>query len=297
VFIVIYLIVDVHTHLPKFREKAKDKEENDRREREHREKIRRNRAIGVITDEGLTSWEDHWDAVSVVDKAIVFGIAYLGDKENVNDIVAEYVALHPNKIIGFMSVDPNDPNCVEEMRRAYSDLKLKGLKVGPVYQNFHPHSEKANRVFREAERLGLPVMFHQATSPRSNNLLELAQPLLLEKIAHSFPDLKIIYAHMGHPWWRDVILTIRRNPNMYADISAMFYHPWDFYNALELAYEWGQLDKLLFGSDFPVATPKETMEGLRNVNDILEGTKLPRIPRKAIEAIINRNSLELLGID
>ena len=290
------MIVDMHTHLPRHRERAKDKAENDKREHEFRIRIRTGRATGPISDEGRTSWEDHYDAMKPVDKAVVFGIARHGAEPNVNDITAEYVKMYPDKMVGFLSVDPNDPNCIEEMRRCVNELGLKGLKTGPVYQSYHPDSYKATLVFKEAEKLGIPVMFHQATTPSPLNLLELAQPLLLEKVAHQFPDLKIVYAHMGHPWWREVIMIIRRNENVYADISANFYHPWDFYNSLELAHEWGQLDKLLFGTDFPVTTPKETINGLRHINDMLEGTKLPRISDDAIEDIINRDSLRLLGI-
>ena len=291
------MIVDVHTHLPQYRERAKGKAKNDKREHEYRMRIRKNRSIGPISDEGRTSWEDHYDAMKFVDKAIVFGIARLGAEQNVNDLTAEYVKIHPDKMIGFLSVDPNDPNCIEEMRRCINEMGLKGLKTGPIYQSYHPDSYKATLVFKEAEKLDIPVMFHQATTPSHLNLLELAQPLLLEKVAHQFPDLKIVYAHMGHPWWREVIMIIRRNENVYADISANFYHPWDFYNSLELAHEWGQLDKLLFGSDFPVATPKETIDGLRHNNDMLEGTRLPRIPEDAIEEIIHRDSLKLLGVE
>jgi hypothetical protein len=44
-------------------------------------------------------------------------------------------------------------------------------------------------------------------------------------------------------------------------------------------------------------TPQETIEGTRRVNDILEGTKLPRVPEDEIEAIIHRDSLTLLGLN
>jgi predicted TIM-barrel fold metal-dependent hydrolase len=290
------MIVDVHTHLPKYKERAENKAENETREREFRVAVRKSRTLGTISEEGRTSWTDHFEAMKIVDKAIVFGIARYGKTQNVNDVIAEYVKKHPNKIIGFLSVDPNDPKCIEEMRRSVNELGLKGLKTGPLYQGYHPDSYKATLVFKEAERMGIPVMFHQATAPGYENLLEVAQPLLLEKVAHQFPDLKIIYAHMGHPWWREVLMVVRRNKNTFADISANFYHYWDFYNSLELAREWGQLDKLLFGSDYPVTTPKETMNGIRSINNMLEGTKLPRIPDEMIEEIINRDALDLLGI-
>jgi len=57
------------------------------------------------------------------------------------------------------------------------------------------------------------------------------------------------------------------------------------------------LHKLLFASDFPVATPKETIEEMRRVNEILEGTKLPLVPEDEVEAIIHRDSLSILGLD
>jgi predicted TIM-barrel fold metal-dependent hydrolase len=63
------------------------------------------------------------------------------------------------------------------------------------------------------------------------------------------------------------------------------------------ATEWNVLDKLLFGSDYPVTNPEENINALRRINHIVEGTNFPRVPEAAIEAIIYRNSLELLGLE
>ena len=67
-------------------------------------------------------------------------------------------------------------------------------------------------------------------------------------------------------------------------------------NAMRLATEWSVLHKLLFASDYPAATPEETMAGLRAVNAPVAGTPLPKIPVEAIEEIIHRDSLKLLGL-
>jgi predicted TIM-barrel fold metal-dependent hydrolase len=53
---------------------------------------------------------------------------------------------------------------------------------------------------------------------------------------------------------------------------------------------------VLFGSDFPFFTPQQTMDSFRNINALTEGTKLPRIPEADIEAIIHRNTPEILGL-
>ena len=56
------------------------------------------------------------------------------------------------------------------------------------------------------------------------------------------------------------------------------------------------MHKLLFGSDYPVTTPKETMDELRKINRFTEGTNLPKIPEDEIEELIKRDSLKLLDI-
>ena len=83
---------------------------------------------------------------------------------------------------------------------------------------------------------------------------------------------------------------------LYADVSAQFYRPWQYYHGMRLATEWSVLDKLLFGSDYPVATPQETMDGLFAINKIAESSGLPRIPEDALHAIVNRDYPVLQGV-
>ncbi len=91
----------------------------------------------------------------------------------------------------------------------------------------------------------------------------------------AFPDLTVIMAHIGHPWQVDCIAVVRKHPNIWADVSGSVLRPWGHYNAMRAATEWGVLDKLLFGSDYPASTPTETMERLRDVNSVIRGTALP----------------------
>ena len=77
------------------------------------------------------------------------------------------VRAHPAKLIGFMSVHPRDPHVLDEMDRATGDLGLRGIKLGPNYQNFDPLGDDAARVFARAEELGLPILMHQAIATRN----------------------------------------------------------------------------------------------------------------------------------
>ncbi|MFZ4386336.1 MAG: amidohydrolase, partial [Chloroflexota bacterium] len=61
--------------------------------------------------------------------------------------------------------------------------------------------------------------------------------------------------------------------------------------------EWAVLHKLLFGSDFPVATPQETIDAIPHINDLLEGTALPRVPVDELMQVVHRDALDILGLD
>ena len=65
-----------------------------------------------------------------------------------------------------------------------------------------------------------------------------------------------------------------------ADVSAQFYGPWSMYNGFRLAYEWALTDRLLFASDWPVTTPKESVAGLRDFNEFAALRYLPAVPEE-----------------
>jgi len=64
-----------------------------------------------------------------------------------------------------------------------------------------------------------------------------------------------------------------------------------------LAQEYGVWHKLLFGSDYPFTTVDASLEGMRKLNDMLEGTRLPRLNMEKMEEMFERDTLRLLGIE
>ncbi len=290
-------MIDVHTHTPRHRvPPAVVTESNSKPWR---------------PDQSPTTahtWSDYDTAMADVEMSICFNIASdprLGSPDDgslqyparqANEDTAAFVRANPSKRIGFLTVHPHDPHVLDEIDRGVQELGLRGIKLGPNYQNFDPTGPEAFVVYARAQQLGLPILFHQGTSPVQFADLDFAHPRHIDRVAIAFPRLKMVLAHIGHPWQADCCVVIRKHPNVYADISANFYRPWSYYNALRIATEWGVLPKLLFGSDFPIATPAETLAALWTVNDILAGTALPPVPLAELEKIPVRNSLELLGL-
>jgi predicted TIM-barrel fold metal-dependent hydrolase len=235
------------------------------------------------------------EATRECDKVVVFGIrAPFTGFDVPQQVIADFVRQHPDRFIGWCSVDPNDPDCVDRLVHCVDDLGLRGLKLGPIYQNFDPQDPKHLPLFKKAEALGIPVIWHQGTSFVRQGPLKYSNPIRLEDIAVACPDLTMIIAHMGHPWEAECVVLIRKHANLYADISALHYRPWRHYQAFITAMEYGVEHKLLFGSDFPSATPSQVIAGLHKVNDIVEGTRMPRFPDEAIHNIIYENWKQVL---
>jgi predicted TIM-barrel fold metal-dependent hydrolase len=64
-----------------------------------------------------------------------------------------------------------------------------------------------------------------------------------------------------------------------------------------LVQEYGIWDKVLFGTDYPFTNVDATLAGLRGLNRMVAGTGMPRLSEEAIEQMIYRDSLPLLGLD
>jgi predicted TIM-barrel fold metal-dependent hydrolase len=292
-------MIDIHTHTPRF-------------EREVPASLREGVGSALWNPSGarpaVVTWGEYEAELAMVDRAIVFNIAqhptanrrvnepYVVEAPTVNDETAAFVRSNPEKYIGFLSVHPDAPGMLEEAERARTELGLRGLKLGTNYQNVDPQGENAFRLFAWAEQHRMPVLLHQGTSPVQFADIDYAHPRHTDRIASAFPDLPIIMAHIGHPFCLDALMVARKHPHVYTDISGCALRPWGFYQAMVAALEWGVLGKVLFGSDYPASTPAETLARLRAVNDAWPGGGAPKIPEEAIEAIVERDSLALLGL-
>lgn len=241
--------------------------------------------------------EEHQAAVSTAAKFAVIGIKWGRLGANVpNDFISDYVQEHADRAVGFACVDPNDRNAAGELERSVRRLGLRGLKLSPVYQGFHPLSPEAWAVYDLANDLGIPVMFHQAAAFATQSVLEYGNPVLLDKVARTYPNLRIILAHLGQPWVEETVQMLRKHKNVFSDLSARYYRRWQFYNAMRLALDYGVTDQLLFGSDFPMQTTSAAVDSFFGVNDPGNIGSLPPISERVIEDILYRRPLGLLGL-
>ena len=211
--------------------------------------------------------------------------------------VADYVAAHPDSLIGFLSVDPTQKGWEKELYVGHQELGLKGIKLLPMYAGFMPDDSILDPLWSYASEHTLPVLLHTGTTFVSQAPLACTLPRHLDQVAIRYAEVKIILAHLAHPYEAECVAVIRKHPNVYADISALHYRPFQLYNSLMLVQEYGVWDKVLFGTDYPFTTVNESIAGLRHLNRMLDGTALPRLDENKIEGMISRETLSILGLE
>ncbi|MHC4483141.1 MAG: amidohydrolase family protein [Planctomycetota bacterium] len=239
---------------------------------------------------------EHLAAAETVDVCIVLAAAGESSEE-ANKRLSEYVNKHKEKMVGFALVEPTkDKTGVKNLTSVSNKLGLKGAVVYCSSCGFHPAHSRAMRFYESAEELGLPVFFHNGAPLGPGAILDYAQPFLLDEIARQFPALKIVIGTMGAPFVDQALSMVAKHENVYADLTIKPSNVWQVYNIVVSAYECGVMDKLLFGSGFPFGRAGECMETLLGFNKLLGDTDLPTVPRGDIRGVIERDTLEVLGI-
>ncbi len=282
------MIIDMHSHAWQFPEHF-----DERFRQQARDVARADRDLDLSV-----TYESYRAGAQTTDKTVVFGGKARLSGVWVDDAyVAEYVAAHPDRLIGFLSVDPTQDGWQEEMRYGHRELGLKGIKLLSMYAGFYPQDPRLDLLWQYASDNQLPVLLHTGTTFVAQAPIDCTLPRHLDPVATKYPDVKIVMAHLSHPYEGECVAVIRKHPNVYTDVSALHYRPFQFYNSLMLVQEYGVWHKLLFGSDYPFTTIDASIAGIRSLNEMLEGTALPRLDGDEIEALIHRDSLKLLGLE
>jgi hypothetical protein len=197
-----------------------------------------------------------------------------------NEQIAELCQIN-RRFIGFASVDPLREGAVADLEHAIRGLGLRGLKLAPGMQEFYPADRACYPVYKKAEELGIPILFHAGMSWEPGTEAKYGQPIHFEDIAHDLPKLNIVLAHLAWPWVVEAVSLALKYPNVYLDTSALYFdNPRDFVayamkQQVPLSvWERSLRKQLLFGSNYPRVEIKNMVWAVQALGLSEECTKL-----------------------
>lgn len=201
-----------------------------------------------------------------IDRSVIFGFSFndMGLCRYVNDYVIEKIKDYPKELIGFMSVVPNHKEAVYEIERCYK-AGLRGIgELFPAGQSFRIDEYEDTRAFGECcKHYNLPVIIH-TNEPVGHYYAGKTETSLkqIETFIEHHPELSIILAHFGGGIFTyELMKEVRAKfANVYYDnAAAVFLYDPKIYSIMR---ELGLMDKLLFGSDFPLLSPSRYEDSL-----------------------------------
>ena len=195
-----------------------------------------------------------------VDKSVVFGFPWK-TKETFqlqNDYIMEVVARHPDRLIGLCCFDPAHKEAVPETERCIKG-GLSGIGEIAFYESGIDDTalDKLSPLMEICRDKDLSFLIH--TNEPVGHSYPGKTPNTLKQIydlVKRFPENKIVLAHWGGGIFFFNLLKkdVKEHlDNVYFDTAAspFLYDPQIYRYAKEIA----GLDKILFGSDFPLLKP------------------------------------------
>ena len=195
-----------------------------------------------------------------------------------NDIVRAAVQKYPDRLIGYVWVNPYDGDkAIAEIKVAINDWGFQGIKLHPLIHAFIPSDEMVLPIMEQAREFKIPVLFHTGHPPFS-------LPWQIGEVAELFPDVPIIMGHMGHGhgcYIQGTINTAKKYANLYLETSGMPMH-----TKIKEAYEQVGSDRVLYGSDVPFHHHSVEMQRVR----------VSGLDDSALENIFYNNAVKLFGL-
>jgi predicted TIM-barrel fold metal-dependent hydrolase len=260
------MIIDFHVHTAYYRKRTPD----------YLDLLRQ--GWGERMDWMLQTFSDPQAFVGLMDEVgvdyavILAELAPITSGIAANEDVAQFCA-HSPRLIPFASIDPNaSQKPVDELEELVRNQGFKGLKLYPTYQHFYPNEVKIYPLYAKAQELDIPVLMHIGSSIFTGSRLKYGDPIYIDDVAVDFPELKVLQAHSGRPFWYEKAFALSRiHENVYMEISGL--------PPQKLLTYFPKLEriahKVIYGSDWPsVPTFKENIIALQGLNMSTEAKRM-----------------------
>jgi len=189
-----------------------------------------------------------------------------------NHFVYNAIAAHPDRLYGYVCVNPHEGPAAVAMMREGFDRGCRGVKLAPLVHRVTFDLPALAEIAEECGQRGFPVYTHVVPQPGATTADFAA-------LAGRHPGTNFVLGHMGFgPGDADAIDFAATLPNFYLETSQ------GNYLILGDALAKAGAARLVFGSEFPLSHPKVELEKIL----------LLKSPRQ--DEIVRGNILRLLGL-
>jgi predicted TIM-barrel fold metal-dependent hydrolase len=182
--------------------------------------------------------------------------------------VAEICARYPDRFSGLAGIDPfRGMQQLRDLETAVEEFDFIGAHLYPHWFELAPDAAQYYPTYAKCCELDVPIMMQVGQNliyQKDVRLPSVARPILLDRVAIDFPELKIIGIHIGIPWTDEMIAMAWKHRNVFIGVDAYAPRYWPP-NLVHYLNTYGK-HKVLFGTDFPVIDPERAMQEISALN-------------------------------
>jgi len=195
------------------------------------------------------------------------------------------------ELVAFVAADVNalpGPLCAEHITDMVENYAATGVKLHGAYQDFDMSDERLWPTYQACEELNVPIIAHSGPDRKSRGF---AEPRAFAKMLDSFPQLRVVIAHLGGGSWIQTLDIAKAYPNTFFDCCEIV--AWTQSENGPTEQQLAQLirdigsSRVMMGSDFPWYDLDYSIDRVFS---------LPILSMEEKERIIGANAVDILGL-
>jgi len=240
----------------------------------------------ATAEEIIASMDEHG-----IDRSVILNLGWTSHELCVetNDYILEATARFPERLIGFCVIQPlAGDKAIKELERCARNGARGIGEMRPDMQGFDLKDNTIMKPIAEAVIENDLIFLTHASEPVGHEYFGKGSitPEVIYPFIVSFPNLKIVCAHWGGglPFYALMPEVDKALSNVYFDTAAtpFLYKPQIFKQVADTTGS----DKILFGSDYPLLSPRRIMDQIESV----------KLSQKDRIKILGGNAQKLLSI-
>ena len=128
--------------------------------------------------------------------------------------ILEGAKKHPEVVIPYGRINPDDAGAAAEVEY-FAEHGARGIKLHSPVQNWD--DEKYFPIYERIEKRGMMALFHTGITTLG---MARMRPSFIHTISVKFPELYILGAHLGNPWYTEAAEVARLRPKVYWDVTG-----------------------------------------------------------------------------
>ena len=201
------------------------------------------------------------------------------------------IAIQNPGLVPFIGADVNalpGNQCAEHIRDMIENHAAAGVKLHGAFQGFDMSDERLWPTYQVCQELDIPIIAHAGPDRDSNGF---AEPRAFARMLKSFPQLRVVVAHLGGGTWNQTLEIAQAFDNAYFDCCEI--NEWTQSTHGPSDQQLAQLirdigtDRVMMGSDFPWYDLDHSIDRVFS---------LPLLSMEEKERIVGANAVDILGL-